>query len=78
MNGAVRTQERLKEMLGSPIQNKPANIEAVIKSDITNVLRSYFILSDKSIEIKIEQQSNNFAINISAEATNIKAMNYLR
>ena len=77
-SNAQRTHERLKSILGAQVQSKPINIEAVIKSDIMTVLRSYFVISERNVEIKIEQGGDLFLINVTAFANNIKAINYLK
>ena len=77
MNCAERTQERLKEILNSGA-HKPSNIEAIIRSDIISVLRSYMVLGSRGVDVKIEPGDNGYEVSIKAFADNLKAMNYLR
>ena len=76
MNSVAKIKDRLKEMMGSDA--RPLQITQVIKSDLAQVLKSYFELDEQSLTLKIEPQGDGYNVSFYAHAANIKALNYLR
>lgn len=69
---------RLKRLLYNDYFNIPKSAFGVLKTDITNLLKSYFDLVENSVDLSVEPDSDgNFKLTLTAEATQIKEIKIL-
>lgn len=69
---------RLKRLLYNDYFNIPKSAFGVLKTDITNLLKSYFDIEERTVNLSVEPDSEgNFRLTLTAEATQIKELRIL-
>lgn len=68
-------QKRLNEMMISDTKESIGNIDNLIKSEIVNVLRNYFYISNDDVELKLCIEGNGkYLLSLSASTQGIKKL----
>lgn len=70
--------QKTKKILEIDQNQKSAMIYEVVKSDIFNVLQSYFCIEKDKIDFEIDFDGDKFAIKLFAYAGKVKSLNYLQ
>lgn len=65
-------QKRLSDMIVKDKEEAFVGIDKLIRSEILNVLKNYFIISNDDLEIEFLSNCSNYELSISAKTKGVK------
>ena len=78
MKLAEKSENRLKSIIKKDKGNLPVALISLIKSEVYDVINSYFFTDIEDVKVKyFVDENGKYIINIEALCSNIKKMNYL-
>ncbi len=78
MKLAEKSENRLKSIIKKDKGNLPVALISLIKSEVYDVINSYFSTDIEDVKVKyFVDENGKYIINIEALCSNIKKMNYL-
>ncbi len=64
--------ERIKEIVLRDTISLPNSVVSILKSEVKQLLNSYFYLSEQEIKINITIEKNKFVVNINSLVDGVK------